>query len=50
MTMIRTLVLLVVLGGLTSLASAAEVVKIKPRDGVFLKMLAFDPGNVRLSA
>lgn len=50
MALIRTLVLLVVLGGLASSASAAEVVKIKPRDGVFLKMLVFDPGNAKAVA
>ena len=47
MAMIRTLVFFIALAGFASTALAGEVLKIKPRDGVFLKMLAFDPGNAK---
>ncbi|NQU59869.1 MAG: alpha/beta hydrolase [Rhodospirillales bacterium] len=51
MAYIRTLVFLLCFAVLAaSSVSAAEVLKIKPRDGVFLKMLAFDPGDAKAIA
>ena len=50
MTLVRTLLFFILWGLFATAAQAAEVVKVRPRDGVVLKMMVLNPCGAKAVA